>query len=254
MWAPPAGRQEPSDPEIQLRRKAAATPQTRYGGRKQGSPADRRAFASSGGRRQGKGARRATDNSAWESRKAPTRLSNSALPLGTARSVAGFAPTNRAFDTLALVPHDPRGFSPPVAADYRRPATPARTIQAPRPDRPRRGRLPRRIAAGQRLSTRHSRPGAFVPEARRDAPILRLPIPTDPTTRNPEPPNDRIPQSPDAERRAADRHSIRSQRGSTGPTVKRSRPGPIRFQLAIGASVDVTDARKSLLGGALLGQ
>lgn len=50
-----------------------------------------------------------------------------------------------------------------------RPATLARTTQAPRPDQPRSGRHPRRFAVGATRSTRHSRPGAPVPVARRDA-------------------------------------------------------------------------------------
>jgi hypothetical protein len=64
---------------------------------------------------------------------------------------------------------DRRGFSPPVATDYRRPATPARTTRTRRSDRPRSGLRPRRIAVEQRHSTRHSRSDALVSSARSSA-------------------------------------------------------------------------------------
>ena len=78
-------------------------------------PVGRRAVASQGGRQQGMGARSATVDSAWESREG-------AMLRGAERR--GLRRDRRASDTLAFVPHDRRGYHPPVAASYRRPATP----------------------------------------------------------------------------------------------------------------------------------
>ncbi len=90
----------------------------RVGGRvgpPRASPVDRRAVASHGGRQQGIGVRSATVDSAWESRGRCHAARGRASRLRRDRRVS---------DTLAFVPHDRRGYHPPVAASYRRPATP----------------------------------------------------------------------------------------------------------------------------------